>query len=69
MGWFREDRRDSGPDRLPLFATVLQFCQPLVDFRGNAQESLVPSELIALQFFFAPLGPFALWLDDIEFMP
>ena len=54
---------------LSLSENWTRYCQPLVDFRANAQESLVPSELIALQFFFAPVSRFALWLDDVEFTP
>jgi hypothetical protein len=43
-----------------------RYCLPLTDFMGQPQEVFVPSELIALQFFFAPNEPFQVWLDDVE---
>jgi hypothetical protein len=46
-----------------------RYCVPLVDFIGTDQDVLVPDDLIALQFFFAPQAPFELWLDDIALEP
>lgn len=43
-----------------------RYCLPLADFTNLTQEALVPSELIALQFFFAPKEPFRFWIDDVE---
>jgi hypothetical protein len=42
-----------------------QYCLPLAEFIGPDQAPLVPTELLALQFFFAAGSPFALWLDDV----
>ena len=47
-----------------------RYCRPLVDFTtSTGGETLVPSELTALQFFFAPGSPFMFWLDDVEVTP
>jgi len=43
-----------------------RYCLPLTDFLNLTQDALVPSELTALQFFFAPTDPFLFWLDDVE---
>lgn len=50
-----------------LSETWTTYCLPLADFIGPDSTPLVPDQLIALQFFFAPQSPFALWLDDVEF--
>lgn len=52
-----------------LSETWTSYCLPLVDFIGSDATAFVPNELIALQFFFPPKAPFALWLDDVEFAP
>jgi hypothetical protein len=44
-------------------------CVRLVDFVGLSGMPLVPDQLQALQFFFAPGSPFAFWLDDVEVTP
>jgi hypothetical protein len=49
-----------------LSETWTRYCLPLTEFLNLNQEALVPSQLIALQFFFAPTDPFLVWLDDIE---
>jgi hypothetical protein len=54
---------------LSLSETWTRYCRPFGDFVTSAQEPLVPSELLSLQFFFAPGSPFEFWLDDIEFTP
>jgi hypothetical protein len=54
---------------LSLSESWTRYCRPLVDFRGLTDAALVPSELIALQFFFAPGSPFVFWLDDVEIAP
>jgi hypothetical protein len=54
---------------LSLSESWARYCQPLADFRAPTRESLVPSELIALQFFFTPAVPFAFWLDDVQVSP
>lgn len=43
-----------------------RYCLPLTDFLSSTRDVLVPDELIALQFFFAPSQPFLFWLDDVE---
>lgn len=43
-----------------------KYCLPLAGFRGLNGAALVPNDLIALQFFFAPESRFELWLDDVE---
>lgn len=43
-----------------------RYCLPLADFTNLTREALVPSELIALQFFFATNEPFRFWIDDVE---
>jgi hypothetical protein len=43
-----------------------RYCLPLTDFTTLTQESLVPNEIIALQFFFLPTDPFHFWFDDVE---
>jgi hypothetical protein len=43
-----------------------RYCLSLTDFTNLKQEALVPSELIALQFFFARAEPFRFWIDDVE---
>lgn len=45
-----------------------RYCRPLIDFKLE-KAPLVPRELNALQFFFAPGAPFAFWLDDVEVTP
>lgn len=47
----------------------VRYCLPVADFSAATRETLVPDELIALQFFFAPASPFAFWLDDVELVP
>jgi hypothetical protein len=42
-----------------------RYCLPLAEFLGPDRAPLVPTELLALQFFFAPGAPFALWLDEV----
>jgi hypothetical protein len=54
---------------LSLSETWTRYCRPFGDFVTSAQQPLVPSELLSLQFFFAPGSPFEFWLDDIEFTP
>lgn len=54
---------------LSLSQTWNRYCIPLVDFMATNQGPLVPSDLIALQFFFAPSSPFAFWLDDVDVVP
>lgn len=46
-----------------------RYCLPLVGFVRSDGAELVPSEIIALQFFFPPQAPFVLWLDDVQFEP
>ena len=46
-----------------------RYCLPLADFVQPDGTPLVPSDIIALQFFFPPQSPFALWLDDVELQP
>jgi hypothetical protein len=46
-----------------------RYCRALRDFRGPSQAALVPSGLMALQFFFSPSSPFAFWLDNVEVTP
>jgi hypothetical protein len=46
-----------------------RYCLPLVAFIGANEAALLPNELIALQFFFPPGSPFALWLDDVSVVP
>jgi len=43
-----------------------RYCLPLTDFLNQNQDALVPNQIIALQFFFAPTDPFLVWFDDIE---
>jgi len=45
------------------------YCLSLVDFVGANGAALVPSDMIALQFFFAPEARFELWLDDVAIEP
>lgn len=45
-----------------------RYCLPLGEFMGE-NGALLPSDLIALQFFFPPGSPFVLWLDDVSFVP
>ncbi|HEX2873326.1 MAG TPA: hypothetical protein VHP33_18840 [Polyangiaceae bacterium] len=52
-----------------LSETWTRYCLALTDFRSLNQEALVPTQLIALQYFFPPTEPFAFWLDDVEVMP
>jgi hypothetical protein len=54
---------------LSLSDAWTRYCRPLVDFTTSAQVALVPSELVALQFFFVPGAPFVFWLDDVELTP
>lgn len=54
---------------LSLSENWARYCRPLVDFTGPAGEMLVPNELLALQFFFAPGSPFMFWLDDVQVTP
>lgn len=54
---------------LSLSENWTRYCLPLGSFVGPDDSVLVPSELVALQFFFAPVSPFAVWLDDVEFVP
>jgi hypothetical protein len=54
---------------LSLSESWTRYCRPLVDFTTPTQEALVPSGLLALQFFFAPGAPFVFWLDDVELTP
>ena len=51
---------------LSLSEAWTRYCLPLADFTNLTQEVLVPNELIALQFFFAPMEPFRFWVDDVE---
>jgi hypothetical protein len=52
-----------------LSETWTRYCLALTDFRSLNQEALVPTQLIALQYFFPPTEPFTFWLDDVEVMP
>lgn len=52
-----------------LSETWTRYCLALTDFRSLNQEALVPTQLIALQYFFPPTEPFAFWLDDVEVVP
>jgi hypothetical protein len=52
-----------------LSETWTRYCLGLTDFKSLNQEALVPTQLIALQYFFPPTEPFAFWLDDVEVMP
>jgi hypothetical protein len=54
---------------ISLSETWTRYCLGLTDFRSLNQEPLVPTQLIALQYFFPPTEPFAFWLDDVEVMP
>jgi len=54
---------------LSLSESWTRYCRPLGDFVTTAGETLVPSELIALQFFFSPGSSFVFWLDDVKVMP
>jgi hypothetical protein len=49
-----------------LSETWNRYCLPLTDFMNLTQEALVPNQVLALQFFFAPTEPFLFWLDDVE---
>jgi hypothetical protein len=53
---------------IPLSESWTRYCLPLRDFTSEGQV-LVPSELLALQFFFVPGAPFFFWLDDVEIRP
>lgn len=44
-------------------------CLSLVGFKSTNDQVLMPDQLIALQFFFAPSSPFEFWLDDVEVTP
>jgi hypothetical protein len=52
-----------------LSETWTRYCLPLADFMTQAQTALIPNEIGALQFFFAPTEPFLVWLDDVEVVP
>lgn len=52
----------------PLTETWARYCSPLVDF-ARTDEPFLPSEVIALQFFFPARASFVLWLDDVEIPP
>jgi len=52
-----------------LSETWTSYCLPLLDFIGPNNAPLVPKDLIALQFFFAPKTRFVMWLDDVTFAP
>lgn len=52
-----------------LSETWTRYCLPLADFISMEQAALIPDELIALQFFFAPGAAFELWLDDVQLEP
>jgi hypothetical protein len=52
---------------LSLSEDWARYCVPLGGFIGPDDAALVAKDLLALQFFFAPRSPFALWLDDVEF--
>jgi len=43
-----------------------RYCLPLTEFVNGSGVALVPNDLIALQFFFAPESRFELWLDYVE---
>jgi len=46
-----------------------RYCLLLSEFVSLNGAVLVPSDVIALQFFFAPESRFELWLDDVEIEP
>lgn len=46
-----------------------RYCSTLTDFVGANDAPLIPNDMIALQFFFAPNSRFELWLDDVEIEP
>jgi hypothetical protein len=46
-----------------------RYCRAFGVFKGPSGAALVPSGLMALQFFFLPSSPFAFWLDDVEVTP
>jgi hypothetical protein len=65
-----EQQRQHYIQELSLSESWNRYCLPLVDFVTSAKVALVPSQLIALQFFFTPpTSPFAFWLDDVELAP
>ncbi len=46
-----------------------RYCLSLVDFLAADGAALVPNDMIALQYFFAPDSRFEMWLDDVEIEP
>ena len=54
---------------LSLSAAWTRYCRPFSAFVTQTQQALVPSELLALQFFFPAGSPFEFWLDDVELVP
>lgn len=66
---FAREKDQSYSQELSLSQRWARYCLPLRGFAAPDDTALAPNELIALQFFFPPPAPFAVWLDDVEIVP